>query len=304
MINNVAVVNHRGEKLVMELRNPERSGFLIFNMTGVGPGKANIRTTDIITADGGLYNSSRLPSRNIVLSLRYFATEPVTVEDIRQESYRFFPIKRPLTLTITTDNRVSTIVGYVESNEPVIFSRETHTQISLICPYPYFTSDQITVTNFLGVYPLFEFPFSNESLTEKLIEMGDIWPMNSRSIWYEGDAEIGVLIDIFLRGPVSGLKIYDPSNSENYMLVDSERLIQLTGADLSEGDHVIISTVRGDKFIKLIRQSVEYNILNALNRNAFWFQLQKGDNLFTYTVEAGLTNIDFRITNNTVYEGI
>ena len=45
------------------------------------------------------------------------------------------------------------------------------TQISIVCPDPYFYSagpDGTNTTIFYGVEPLFEFAFSNESLTESL----------------------------------------------------------------------------------------------------------------------------------------
>ena len=306
MIHNIKVKNFRGEELVMELENPEPSGFAIFNMTGIGPEKADVRITDIVTADGGFYNSSRLPPRNIVLSLRYYRTEERTVEEIRHESYKYFAIKQPLTLTIETDNRIGEIEGYTESNEPVIFSRESHTQISIVCPYPYFYDggpNGTMVTEFLAVEPLFEFPFSNESLTENLLIMGEIWPETTRAIFYPGDAEVGVTIHIFLVGPVSDITIYNPDTDQK-MTISNERLQVLTGSTLIEGDHITIVTTRGNKSISLTRAGVTYNILNALNRDAFWFQMVKGDNVFAYTAEMGLDHINFRIENRIVYEGM
>jgi len=167
MINSVKVINYTGDELVMELRNPEKSGFLVYNMTGIGPEKAEIRTTDIVTSDGGFYNSSRLPSRNIVLGLIFASWSGKTVEEIRHESYRYFPIKKPLTLVIEGDERISEITGYVESNEPVIFTSQVYTQLSIICPYPFFYDggpNGLDITIFSGIDPVFEFPFSNESV--------------------------------------------------------------------------------------------------------------------------------------------
>lgn len=69
MIRTVTVTNHVGESLVIDLRYPEKSGFIIRSITGLGPAEATINTTEVATNDGALYNSARLNSRNIVLSV-------------------------------------------------------------------------------------------------------------------------------------------------------------------------------------------------------------------------------------------
>lgn len=306
MIHSVKVTNYLGQEMLMELPFPERSGFLIYNMTGTGPEKAEIRTTDIVTADGGVYNSARLPNRNIVLSIRFFSWKDKTVEEIRYESYKYFPIKSKVTLTITNELRIGEITGYVESNEPVIFSKETHTQISIICPYPYFydgSEDGTNVTTFYGVEPLFEFPFSNESLEEPLLIMGNILFSNEEIVVYSGDSEIGITIIIDAIGEVGNLTIYNVRTRES-MRIDVEKLERLTGSGIVAGDRIIISTIRGQKSITLLRQGIYTNILNVLDKGASWFQLAKGDNIFAFDAESGTTNLIFRIENRTIYEGM
>ena len=132
MIKSVKVTNHLGESITLELRNPEKSGFLIRGIDGLGPGKANINITEIATADGAIFNSSRVNSRNVVLLLTFL--EKPTIEDTRLLSYKYFPIKKRITLEIETNNRISLVVGYVESNTPNIFSNQEGTSISIVCP--------------------------------------------------------------------------------------------------------------------------------------------------------------------------
>jgi hypothetical protein len=225
------------------------------------------------------------------------------VETVRQLSYRYFPIKKPVKLTVTTDNRVGEIFGYAESNEPNIFGDRQTTRVSIVCPDPFIYSENMSVTNFDGVTPMFEFDFSNESLSENLLERGVILSGHMRSVFYEGDAEAGVTIHIFAWGPVSNLAIFDPESGRR-MEIDDGRLTALTGSGLVEGDQVTVSTARGDKFITLRRGGTDHNILNALNRDAYWFQLAKGDNIFAYGADFGLANVNFRIEHRTVYEGV
>ena len=137
MIKSVTVKNYLGDSIKLELARPALSGFVIQSITGLGPGKADVNTTEISTADGGLFNSARVPKRNIVISVKYYNWGADSIEDIRQLSYKYFPIKRKLTLIIETDNRLAEIEGYVETNDPNIFDKNEGSDISIICPDPF-----------------------------------------------------------------------------------------------------------------------------------------------------------------------
>ena len=94
MIRNISVINYRNERIDMMLDKPELSGFIVRMIDGLGPVKANVNVTDIITTDGGIFNSARLSSRNITVSLQFLGED---IETIRQKVYKFFPIKKELT---------------------------------------------------------------------------------------------------------------------------------------------------------------------------------------------------------------
>ena len=302
MIHSVTVTNYLGDSIELELKRPEKSGFYIKSIDGLGPGKSDINVTDISTGDGGLFNSARLQPRNIVLTLGFLMKQ--TIEDVRQSSYKYFPIKRGVNLRIETDNRTLEIDGYVESNEPNIFSENEDTDISIICPNPYFySSGDGNTTVFSGIEPMFKFPFSNESLTEKLIMMGSIENRSEQNIIYDGDVEIGITITIHAVGSASGITIYN-INTREQMSINSTKLEQLTGSDIVNGDDIIISTVQGSKSITLTREGATTNILNCLDKNSDWFVLSKGDNIFAYTAEEGAQNLQFKVENKIAYEGV
>lgn len=304
MINSVTVTNHLDESIKLELRFPEKSGFLVQDISGLGPAKANINSTELSTTDGSIFNSARLNSRNIAMNLK-FLWKP-TIETVRQLSYKYFPVKKRIKLTIETDNRSCEIYGYVESNEPDIFSDQEGTSISIICPDPYFYSsgdDGYTVTVFSGIVPSFEFPFSNESGVNPLISMGDIVLNQEQNIVYNGESDIGVTIFIHAIGIVENL-IISNSGTGDIMKLDTDKLTALTGFGIISGDDIIISTIKGQKSVTLIRDGLYINILNCLDRDVDWFQLTRGDNVFAFYAEAGVTNMQFRIENRTIYEGV
>lgn len=45
MIRAVTFTNYLGDSIRLDLARPEKSGFIIKSVTGLGPGKANINTT-------------------------------------------------------------------------------------------------------------------------------------------------------------------------------------------------------------------------------------------------------------------
>ena len=307
MIYSFAITNYLGDRVKLELGKPEVSGFLIKSVTGLGPVKANVNTTEVVTNDGSMFNSARLSQRNIVFQLAFVDTVyGETIEDIRQKSYKYFPAKKSVEIVIETDNRYVKIKGYVESNEPDIFSSQEGTQISIICPDPYFYSageDGNNVTDFYTIDPMFEFPFSNESLTDPLLIFGEIQIKTEGVITYYGDSEIGVVIYIHAIGPATNINIYNTETRE-VMMINTTKLEKLTGKGLVASDDIVINTTKGEKSITLIREGASYNILNCLDKNTDWFTFSKGDNIFAFTAETGVTNLQFRIENQVIYEGV
>ena len=421
MIKSVTVTNYLGDSIKLELTKPEKSGFIVKSIDGLGPVKANINTSTAGSGDGSFYNSARLDSRSIVMSLKYLPIGNESVEDIRLRSYKYFPIKKKITILIETDIRALQTTGYVEANEPNMFSNDSGCSITINCPDPLFYSPAINETHFNGVEAMFEFPFENDSLTKPLIEFGTIVNRTDEVVYYEGDGEVGMTIDIHTIGPVSNItlqnvgtgermrldthkmqlisnaypnfddwykdnpkgnpgliveyknKLYmwishsanhqapilNPENSPGYwseiqydypdwseedgcMVYDIVKyegdywlLYHTTGSGTSPtyaapgtqpqgyqvfwlnltaegiypilspaGDSITINTRKGNKSVTLLRDGIKYNILNALDRNTSWFTLEHGDNVFAYEADEGTSNLQFKISNNIVYDGV
>lgn len=301
MIHKVTVINHMGDYYELGLKDYEKTGFLITSITGLGPGSADINTTELAAADGSIYNSSRLTSRNIVIMMKYLFNP--TIEDVRQLSYKIFPLKKNISLIIETDNREIMIDGYVESNEPNIFSSSEDTQISIICPNPFFYSTSFNKTVFSGIEPLFEFPFSNESLTEKLIEFSEIRTKYENVVTYYGDAETGIIISIHFLGRAKNIVVYNVTTRQT-MGIDTSKIEAIIGSEIKAADDIIINTSMGKKSATFIRDGKSYNILNAIDRDADWIKLDIGDNVLAFTAEENEVNLQFTITNDILYEGV
>ena len=302
MIKSITITNHKDESLVLDLFHPEKSGLIVKSISGLGPPKASINSTDLATADGALYSSARASTRNIVFNLQFMFAP--TIEDARQKTYKYFPLKKKVKIEVETDNRSLMTEGYVESNSPEIFSKAESTQISILCLDPFFRDPNYRMTQFASTTPMFEFPFSNMSVTDKLIEMGSV-NLDTRSVLdYSGDVDTGVLITVHAMGSVSGtLIIYNVETHES-MKIDLSKIEKLIGRKYGNGDDIIISTVSGDKYVRILHDGIYTNGIGAIEKLSDWFQISVGKNIFNFTVTTGISNIAMTFAYKNAYGGI
>lgn len=300
MIKSFKITNYLGDSITLELANPDPSGLIVANVEGLGPVQSSINTTELATGDGAVFSSSRLGTRNIVMSLIF--QENPSVEDIRHVTYKYFPIKRKVTVTVETDTRTVETYGYVESNTPVIWSTQEYTQISIICPDPYFYEIGDSYMIFMGVTPLFEFPFENPVGSPE-IEFGEIVYDKRAILTYKGDVETGVLITIHALDTVKNITLYNVNTRES-MKINTDRIFTLTGDIFGATDDIIISTIPGNKYCRLLKNGKYTNIISALNKDADWFKLVNGDNVFAFTAEAGENKMTVEFTYKNAYGGV
>lgn len=314
MIKTITVTNDRGNSLVLSMSNPFENGMIIQKIDGLGPVKATINTTEITSSDGAIFNSARQSYRNIVLTLQYIMAAGFTVEEIRLRSYEFFQIKKQITLTIETDSRTVTIDGYVESNEPDIFSNNESAQISIICPDPDFYDAEKNgpgIASFTNVEAGFHFEFESEDYKEgsavdnpeNFIEFGSVGSTNAQNVYYEGDNPLGFTIQLFFNDSATQIYVYNMGTHE-YIHIDTIKIRTVTGKGLSVGDIITINTRKGHKSAVLNREGVKYSVLSCLDKHTTWFELVKGDNEYMYHAETGEENILMTISYDTAYEGV
>lgn len=312
MVRSIKVTNYLGDELLIDPFDPESSGFLITNLKGITPEKADINFTDITTQDGGLYNSARINTRNITMSLLYFPKP--TIEATRLLSYKYFPVKKEIKLEFTTDTRKAEIIGYVEANEVNIYTKSEYSAISIVCPDPYFYStskDTEINVSFSNVLPAFRFripefsdaPLKPSKTPAKKLIFSKMKNDNNKLINYTGDAEVGMEIVLRASGEIGDFTVYNVYTQES-MTISSSKLAELTGSSLIAGDVITIYTYRGNKKLELLRTGITTNVLNCLGKNTSWLQLHKGDNVFSFSATSGGDNVELELKSKTLYEGL
>lgn len=350
MLYSVTITNPKGEALELELSNPEKSGLAVAGIEGLGPPKATINGQEMATVDGMLYSGARVDSRNIVLTLVMYARDerssygPLTIEESRHLTYRYFPLKKKITMTFRNDSGVYYIDGYVESNEPPLFSSEEYTQISVICPYPYFSKIGEETTVFSGIQPLFEFPFwsnissdggsenasvaltkieryntvqrggaqyntavsplaNNSNPNAEMIEFSAIWLDTTAILNYQGTVDTGLLITVHAFDAAEGVHIFNVDTQERFD-IDTDVIQKITGKAFGEKDDIIISTIKGNRYCRLLRNGVYINIIGAVKRGSDWFQISQGNNGFAFSADKGENHLSVTFSYKNAYVGV
>lgn len=306
MIKNVTVINEFGESIDIKLADTQPlTGLFITEIEGLGPPKADINMNDIATMDGEIFQTARGKSREMTFHFLY-VTEDGTVEDARQLTYKYFPLKRKVTIIFETDNRSAKAEGYVESNEPEIFSEASGTKITVICESPWmvrYGPDGSQDIIFSDINALFEFEFEDPTNLTPSIEFSEIDIKGEKTIHYKGEADSGILMSIYAYDRFRHPIIYNNTTREKFK-IDTDKVESIIGSQIKAGDEIRISTYQNNKYIHFIREGVTTNILNALDKDADWFKIHPGDNIFSYTCSQGELDVVFMITVDILLQGV
>lgn len=259
---------------ILELTQNE--GFYqVLSVTGLNPPNAQINTSKIAGMDGAKFNSSKLEERNIVITLKINGD----IETNRINLYRYFNTKQWCKIYYKNESRDVYIEGYVETCESNLFVNNEQMQISIICPNPYFKGLEEIVDDISKTIAAFEFPFAidiNNPIEFSTIDTSKITRVDNNS-----ESETGVIIEI---------DVLDSCNKIQLNNISTGEIFTLKYAFL-EGDKITIDTNKGSKSVSLIRNATKINLFGALVKNSTFFQLNIGDNYFSYLIDNG-TNED------------
>ena len=306
MIKSITVTNPLNQSLKLILTDPDESyGFEVWDVTGLGPVNATINTTPYALDDGDFFNSARVGMRNIVLTLGLRESE--SIEETRLRSYAYFPLKGKVRIQVETDSRLYWVDGWVEKNEPDIFSTQESIQVSIIAD-PYFKSEPVEASYIL-VTPAFEFPFENTPLGSSNLELSTMTTVSRINVQYPvHSVRTGFIAEILCTGSVTfpGIKNNTPTPNE-LIEIDTSRLSNVLGGSVtafSAGDRIVINTIAGQKSAKLYRGANVYNLLNIIPRTSSWVSLYPGDNEISTQATTGANAMLVKLRYESQYQGV
>lgn len=285
---------------ILELTHNE-GNYQVVSVTGLNPPNAQINRSTVAGMDGAKFNSSKLEERNIVITLKLNGD----IEANRINLYRYFNAKQWCKIYYKNESRDVYIEGYVETVECNLFANNEQMQISIICPNPYFKGLEEIVDDVSKVIEMFEFPFAHgakgatfeaNTTTDNAIPFSELDLSKVTNVLNDSESETGMIIEVEFLGTVNKLRIVNTGTGEAFTL----------NYKFIENDKLVIDTNKGNKSIKLIRNSQEINIFNSLVKGSTFFQLSIGDNYFSYLADNGSSDesIAIRFKHYTIYGGV
>ena len=324
MIRSISVTNYLGYTLDMPLDDSNDTGLHIVGADGLGPSDATINVTAVGGGIGSVYNSSRFAKRTI--SLTVALDWAPTIEAARHNLYRYFIMGKLVRLTVVTDDRIAAIDGYVEKIDPDIFSDKEQVTVSIVCPYPWFSSlDSEDPLNqgipFFGRTPMFEFIF--ESVMDTPWEASVLTRVPRAIVENPGEVETGIIARFEIYGNVSGILNLALVETNESFKID---LSKTPNKKLIDQDILEVCTISGYKYVRLwARGQAEYkknalgsiilgknwsaprifqNCLGAVVPGSSWLNLIPGENNINILVPSGYENVNLTITAPILYSGV
>lgn len=283
---SLRIQNAKGE--LFELSHNHQN-YIVTNVDGLTVPQIVNNTASGGTVDGAFYNSSRMETRNIVITVRLVGD----IEGNRQRLYKMFSLKKPNTIFFKNANRDLKIIGYVEVIEGDLFTEAESIQISIICPRPYWESAKTISEELSYTIRRFEFPFSIEN--DDPISLSEYTASPLAEVLNRGDVECGAIFTVTFSGTVEGLVIYNTTNQQaiGFNVTFSDRSGVLT-----------IDTRAGHLAAYLTSGATKTNLINKLTNASKWIKLDVGVNEFTFLTSSGGANVNITIEAAELYGGV
>lgn len=259
MLNRIEIQRKDGGVLTLPIY--DATNYQIKDIQGLDPVKANIVTSSFAHIDGSQFQSSRREMRNLVIKLGIDSLGVgLTTQELRKELYSYLMPKTDVTIKFIRDNLDAVIIsGQVESFDSPLFVKEPEATISILCFDPDFKSDSALIANGLTV--------------TTGLEYADL------EVNYLGEVDSGF---VFSFTPTITITSFTLQNTLSDGSV-RKFIFDATGAPILSGNTLKISTIPGDKYVRITRTGVESSILWAMDPASDWIALYPGTNLLRVT---------------------
>ena len=275
---------------ILDLLN-NRSNFILTSAEGLHGIETDIAESETPYADGAIIDSVKALPRGIelVFTLR---------GNIKESIDKFTSIvksKQYVTLREVEGDRDITIKGIATIPPYSRMMQSCKITLTIYCAQPYWEDINYIVEVISHYIDLLHFPEEGQYFTETGRPFGALDLSLKKTFTNMSDTSVGMLINITALGEVKNpFIVCDTGEQKGWQMQ-----LNLT---LKENDEVVISTVKGDKYITINGLDTYEGepILNKLEWQGLdWLQLETGENIFSVGAETGESDVFF----NLVYKG-
>lgn len=262
--------------------------YLVTAVSGLNPPSASIFTAKSPNRKGSKYNGSTLNERNMVVGIKILGD----VEKNRNALYQWIDTESYIKIYYRNKTKYVYCEGHVTDCEIDYFSDNEVVSVAIVCENPYWHDLQEISVDISAILAGFSFPFAIDA---EGIPFSTIRENVATSVFNTG-AETGCKIRIKCNGTVKNLVIFDGN--------DTTRRFALN-ATLEENWLVEIDTEASPKTCKAyLPDGTSRNMLRYIVGEPTWFTLKKGNNIFSYSADEGMTDAEISVVYTNSYLGV
>lgn len=242
--------------------------------------------------DGCTIYKTRIKQRFITINFEY--TKEEDKEEKRQELIKFFNPFSTGNLIVKYGN-IERVIEYKVENVSMKINNVNNLLnviVDLICPNPYWTEPGGITNNIAYWQGTFEFPLSID--INNKIEFGRRNDALIANIENLGDVQCGFVVEFKAQGAVKNPSLLNVLTREFIKINRVMKAGEIITVDTRFNKKKVISKFEGD----------ETNIVNFIDLDSTFIQLNKGDNYFKYEAEENISNLEIKITHNNWYLGV
>ena len=261
------------------------------DVSGLSDVRNAIYSINSMGQDGDTYLGNRIESREIEIVGSIKERNKDQMREYRRRLNRVLNPQYAATLTYQYGDFVRVIDCKVD-NAPV-FTRKAIFQdftIQLLCLNPFWRKESKTRDNIATWIGGLEVP----------VEIVPGWEIGYRqpslivNVYNDGDVQAGIRVEFRALGMVTNPALLN---------VDTQEFIKLNYT-MEAGDTLTVSTGYGEKEVTLKHGGIVTDAFRYLDVDSSYLQLSVGDNLFRYSAEGNLENLEVSIYHDDLYLGV
>lgn len=269
-----------------------RNRFILKSVEGLHGIETTISENESPYMDGTNVEYAKALPRSIELTFKLRGNVKESIDYFT----RFIKSKQFVTLREVDNGRDISITGIATIPPYTRMMRSCEITLTIYCGQPYWVDTNYTVGVIDDVISLLAFPVNGQYFKIDGQALGKITNSMIKNFENAGDTSVGAVFVLEVTDPVTNPQINCSTGEQQgwYMRLETT---------LNTGDRVVISTIKGDKYITLNGVTTS-GILNALKYNGTdWLQLEQGSNILSITADgSGAENVYFNATFKRKYE--
>lgn len=245
--------------------------FDLINIENQSTVESSISSLKIAGADGDIVNNVATNPRTLTMTLVLKGN----IELSKRYIMRFCKSKLSHTISWQQEKRTLVINGILESINMQRWKQSTQMILKFYCPSPYWMDKDATVSEIadgVGLHYFTTDPKNQLAFFGEGIVMGAINTIHTQTFVNDGDVSTGLTIDIYTQRGIDKPIVY----ADGGVFIGINR-------NLEEKDHLVITTGKGNKDIKLNGVSIISDIIAG----STFPQLHVGENTFRIDSNGG-----------------